>query len=64
MTDLRMEDFPKCENCGAPLVPDGIGPVWVVTVPEEGYPRVRDEGGKCVLCGGPIWAGSDDEDAP
>jgi len=64
MAEPRMEDFPKCENCGAPIVPDDVGPIWIVTIAREGYPRVQAEDGTCVICGAPM-AGSrfaEDED--
>jgi hypothetical protein len=62
MPELRMEDFPKCENCGGPIVPDDIGPVWVVTVRKDSYPNRRDEDGKCVGCGRPLWAAEESDD--
>jgi hypothetical protein len=62
VTDLKMEDFPKCGNCGGPIVPDDIGPVWIVTVRNDTLPNVRDENGKCASCGRPLWAAPDEDD--
>jgi hypothetical protein len=56
-----MEDFPKCENCGGPIVPDDIGPVWVVTVVNHSLPNLVEDG-KCTGCGRPLLPHQDDED--
>jgi hypothetical protein len=62
VSELRMEDFPKCENCGGPVVPDDIGPIWIVTVAKEGYPQTRTEDGRCVVCARPLWPHPYDDD--
>jgi hypothetical protein len=56
-----MDDFPTCDNCGGPIVPDDIGPVWIVTVRKEHLPNLRDENGNCVSCRRPLWGARDEE---
>jgi hypothetical protein len=62
VNELRMADFPKCENCGGPIVPDDSGPVSVVTVVKDAYPNRRSDDGKCVGCGRPLWAPDEQDD--